>query len=350
MFLHKYFYKFLYLVACVYYFLSTNLWLSLMHILNPFKLNKNLHNEIVNNKSTLFLTLINNWKKPNHLVLIIGEDVILYNDITQIILWCMIAGISFVSIYDYKNRLSHVNLMSAIKSNQMFEEISALMKLQLGFSFDTVVSKNGKLHNSVVLDSGKMNRKTELTGINKYYAGDVDRILTIIEDGKTKNIATNRTNGKHLSNGINGSGTFDINHSKLNGHCHGNGIDPGHKEFDERLLDMMKSSNGKSSKTELNILSRKQCETDLMNSIIEISETTADISTALLEEKLYDKCPLPDPEVGIVLGNKLSSYGLLPWNIRLTEFFKFDNYRDISVNKFNSILMKYSKCEQRLGK
>uniref|UniRef100_A0A8D9F035 Uncharacterized protein n=1 Tax=Cacopsylla melanoneura TaxID=428564 RepID=A0A8D9F035_9HEMI len=90
---------------------------------------------------------------------------------------------------------------------------------------------------------------------------------TISEDCKTKNIA-GKANGKHLLNGINGSGTFDINYSKLNGHCNGNGIGPGHKEFDERFLDMMKSSNGKSTKTELNILSRKQCETDLMNSII----------------------------------------------------------------------------------
>lgn len=312
-----------------------------MFVLNPFKLNKSLHNEIVNNKSTLFLTLINNWKKPNHLVLIIGEDVILYNDITQIILWCMIAGVSFVSIYDYKNRLSQLQLMSAIKCNPMFEEIN---KLTFGFSFNSVVSKS-KLGESMVLDSSKVSKKSEFNGIHKYYADDMGRILTIIEDCKIKE--NNLKYKQSFKEGINGTTGLDINQNG-NGCCNGNRIKQ--NDFDKWFSQMLSTSENSSCNTKLNILSRQQCETDLLTSIKELSESKIDVNSVSLQEKLHEKCPLPDPEVAIVIGNKLCSYGMLPWNIRLTEFFQFNNYYDISISKFNSILKKFSKCEQRYGK
>ncbi|XP_008487125.1 dehydrodolichyl diphosphate synthase complex subunit nus1-like, partial [Diaphorina citri] len=134
--------------------------------------------------------------------------------------------------------------------------------------------------------------------------------------------------------------------------CIGNGITDGsnnkiHEKFDHPLTADLKWSN---YKTELNILSRKQCESDLLNSIVELGETNLSVSDTIMKERLQEKCPLPDPEVAIVIGRKLSSYGLLPWNIRLTEFFQFDNYYDISASKFKNILRKYSKCEQRYGK
>lgn len=347
MFIHRYFYKFLSLLAFCYYFLTSNIWTSLIYILNPLKLNKNLHNEIVNNKSTLFLTLINNWKKPNHLVLIIGEDVILYNDITQIILWCMIAGVSFVSVYDYKNRLSHYNLLSAIKNNPLFEEFN---KLTLGFSFNKLTS-NSKTQDTLILNTLKTS-KAEPNGIHKYYADDIVGILNIIEESKKKNTDQN-LNSKHLyTNGLNGDSNFRKEYSNGPPCCIGDGITDGsnnkiHEKFDHPLTADLKWSN---YKTELNILSRKQCESDLLNSIVELGETNLSVSDTIMKERLQEKCPLPDPEVAIVIGRKLSSYGLLPWNIRLTEFFQFDNYYDISASKFKNILRKYSKCEQRYGK
>lgn len=305
-------------------------------LINPFKFNKNLHNEIVNNKSTLFLTLINNWKKPNHLVLIIGEDVILYNDITQIILWCMIAGISFISIYDYKNRLSQLELLKALKNNPLFEEIN---KLSLGFSFNTLNSI-GKAQDTLVLNTPTKNGKVESNYINKYYADDDgSRILTITEDNKIHQNMKNRhliNNNDSLMKGSNREFIYSNGNRKLDASFENNNLKS------NLYLDL--------KKTELNILTREQCENDLLSSIIQLSKSENNINSSLINKKLSEKCPLPDPEVGILIGQKLSTYGLLPWNIRITEFFQFDNYYDISISKFRNILMKYSKCEQRYGK
>lgn len=343
MFILKYFYKCLSLLAFCYYFVTSNILSSLMCLLiNPFKISKNLHNDIVNNKSTLFLTLINNWKKPNHLVLIIGEDVILYNDITQIILWCMIAGISFVSIYDYKNRLSHLELLKALKNNPLFEELN---KLTLGFSFKKATSKVKAPHDTLVSNQNAQNGK--LNGIaNKYYGDDDShRILTIIEDKTQLNIRN-----KHLKNEINNN---DSPFKGSNGdtiYCYGNG------KFDASQQKAFEKMFSKSNlyldheKTELNILTRKQCEKDILDSLVQISKSKNDVSNSVIETELSERCPLTDPEVGIVIGKRLSTYGLLPWNIRLTEFFQFNNHYDINILKFRHILMKYSKCEQRFGK
>lgn len=312
-------------------------------LVNPLKFNKNLHNEIVNNKSTLFLTLINNWKKPNHLVLIIGEDVILYNDITQIILWCMIAGISFVSVYDYKNRLSHLELFKALKNNPMIEEIN---KLTLGFSFNKL-NNNSKAQN-IVGDTPIQNGNFKTKSIGKHYTDDIAHILRIIDKSKADGNmdVKNRHSYKY---GLNGNGCFVNSSSEQILFCN-------EKEKDTSLKKMFDEVFTKSElylreeQTQLNILSRKQCEKDLLNSIFQLSKSDSNISSTIIEQKLATQCPLPDPEVAIVIGRKLSSYGLLPWNIRLTEFFQFNNYYDISVSKFNNILKKFSKCEQRYGK
>lgn len=45
---------------------------------------------------------------------------------------------------------------------------------------------------------------------------------------------------------------------------------------------------------------------------------TEDINYDLIEEKL--SLPSPDPDLAIVTGRTFSTFGLLPWHIRLTEF------------------------------
>ena len=41
-------------------------------------------------------------KIPSHLVIIIGNESISYKDLANIIVWCIAAGISFLSFYDHK--------------------------------------------------------------------------------------------------------------------------------------------------------------------------------------------------------------------------------------------------------
>jgi dehydrodolichyl diphosphate syntase complex subunit NUS1 len=40
-------------------------------------------------------------KIPSHLVVIVGNETISYRDLANIAVWCIAAGISFISFYDY---------------------------------------------------------------------------------------------------------------------------------------------------------------------------------------------------------------------------------------------------------
>ncbi|KFB42549.1 AGAP000402-PA-like protein [Anopheles sinensis] len=59
---------------------------------------------------------------------------------------------------------------------------------------------------------------------------------------------------------------------------------------------------------------------------------------------------IPDPDLAIYFGNICSTYGLLPWQIRLTEFLPLERrLRDSNEQHFVNCLLKYAKCEQRIG-
>ncbi|XP_044739218.1 dehydrodolichyl diphosphate synthase complex subunit nus1 [Chrysoperla carnea] len=59
---------------------------------------------------------------------------------------------------------------------------------------------------------------------------------------------------------------------------------------------------------------------------------------------------LPEPDLGIVCGNILCLYGILPWHIRTTEFIQLETHVNIHIDTFLQILYKYAKSEQRYGK
>lgn len=42
---------------------------------------------------------------PSHLALIVGEDAITNQDFTNLVIWCLAAGISFLTVYDLKGKL-----------------------------------------------------------------------------------------------------------------------------------------------------------------------------------------------------------------------------------------------------
>lgn len=57
----------------------------------------------------------------------------------------------------------------------------------------------------------------------------------------------------------------------------------------------------------------------------------------------------PDPDAAIYFGKVCSTYGFLPWHIRLTEFFPIESQRTMTVYSFLGTLFKFAKCEQRFG-
>ncbi|KAG8040120.1 hypothetical protein G9C98_000690 [Cotesia typhae] len=74
---------------------------------------------------------------------------------------------------------------------------------------------------------------------------------------------------------------------------------------------------------------------------------TDDINYDLINEKL--SLPVPDPDLAIITGRTFSTFGLLPWHIRLTEFYNVPTHHNISPHKFIQILEEFAKCHQRFG-
>ncbi|XP_053678159.1 dehydrodolichyl diphosphate synthase complex subunit nus1 [Anopheles nili] len=79
--------------------------------------------------------------------------------------------------------------------------------------------------------------------------------------------------------------------------------------------------------------------------------TLSEVSIEFLDNRIQaSRNNLPDPDLAVYFGDICSTYGLLPWQIRLTEFMQLErSLRDCSELHFVNCLLKYAKCEQRLG-
>lgn len=76
----------------------------------------------------------------------------------------------------------------------------------------------------------------------------------------------------------------------------------------------------------------KQMEPDVFNDILKAT------------------CGIPDPELALKFGDVQMIMGFLPWQTRLTEFQPLRSHININYSTFLSSLIKYGKCQQRLGK
>ncbi|XP_016845748.1 dehydrodolichyl diphosphate synthase complex subunit nus1 [Nasonia vitripennis] len=75
-----------------------------------------------------------------------------------------------------------------------------------------------------------------------------------------------------------------------------------------------------------------------------------DVTSELLDEKLNFGMGVPDPDLAIVFGKTMCTYGFLPWQTRVTEFFTIPSHRDISYKDFVDTIIRFSECQQRYGK
>ncbi|CAH1173536.1 unnamed protein product [Phaedon cochleariae] len=94
---------------------------------------------------------------------------------------------------------------------------------------------------------------------------------------------------------------------------------------------------------------------DGKNSIVNLTKKLAvfknkDFSIENFSEMLLAQYEFPDPDVGLVCGQTIRLYDYPPWQMRITEFFKLGSIQGITFPKFLEVLVRYSKCEQRLGK
>jgi hypothetical protein len=73
-----------------------SVWISVRKKLDPLR-KKYLEDEhdLISRHVKLF------YKVPSHLVVILGNESISYRDLANIAVWCIAAGISFISFYDH---------------------------------------------------------------------------------------------------------------------------------------------------------------------------------------------------------------------------------------------------------
>ena len=76
----------------------------------------------------------------------------------------------------------------------------------------------------------------------------------------------------------------------------------------------------------------------------------ADIDVQLVGSRLRTNRGMPDPDMMVRFGRASSNMGFLPWQVRLTEIHDHPSHRHCGKRDFDSLLLKYSNCQQRFGK
>ncbi|XP_076249238.1 transport and golgi organization 14 [Calliopsis andreniformis] len=119
---------------------------------------------------------------------------------------------------------------------------------------------------------------------------------------------------------------------------------------------MQNGITGPKLKTRISLLSPLDGKEEIVTLTKQLAEAVVtgtikldEIDTDLLNEKLNSR-GIPDPDLGLIYGRVCSTYGVLPWQTRITEFFTLPVHFSLSVKDFGYLLEKYNKCEQRHGK
>lgn len=114
-------------------------------------------------------------------------------------------------------------------------------------------------------------------------------------------------------------------------------------------------TNGYKNTTKVHFLCYKDGKGNIVNLTKDIAQAVTlgvlkreEINSNLINEKLSYN--FPEPDLAIVFGNTFSTFGLLPWHIRLTAFFHLPTHHNIPPKSFINVLAKYGGCEQRYGK
>lgn len=112
--------------------------------------------------------------------------------------------------------------------------------------------------------------------------------------------------------------------------------------------------NGVRHSMSLNILDPRQSKFQMSEACKHIARSGESIGQLNINfiDKIVSESEqyVSDPELGLYFDDACCTFGLLPWQLRLTEFFNVKFHSTINVTHFLDALYSYSKCEQRFGK
>ncbi|XP_049872802.1 dehydrodolichyl diphosphate synthase complex subunit NUS1 [Pectinophora gossypiella] len=94
-----------------------------------------------------------------------------------------------------------------------------------------------------------------------------------------------------------------------------------------------------------------QCIQEIARGKIPCQRNSNEFTAQELDEALTLMYPpIPDPDLVLYTGPLCCTHGLLPWQIRLTEFIQLSVDHSINIENYIGALTIYSKCDQRFGK
>ncbi|KAJ8716543.1 hypothetical protein PYW07_003170 [Mythimna separata] len=94
-----------------------------------------------------------------------------------------------------------------------------------------------------------------------------------------------------------------------------------------------------------------QCIRQIAEDRVVCSRESAEYTAQEIDNILMLMYPsIPDPELVLYTGPLCCTRGLLPWQIRLTEFIQLSLDHSINIDNFIGALYRYNKCDQRFGK
>lgn len=121
-----------------------------------------------------------------------------------------------------------------------------------------------------------------------------------------------------------------------------NGTKNGVTSAQKLHLNIFSLSDGKGALVEL---TKSLCQSAVSGHM-----RASDINQDIIDEHLQAELDIPDPELALICGDVCSTYGFLPWQIRVTEFLQLQSHHNIQVQEFMLLLKRYGKCVQRFGK
>jgi len=112
--------------------------------------------------------------------------------------------------------------------------------------------------------------------------------------------------------------------------------------------------NGVRHSMSLNILDPRLSKfqmSEVCRHIAQNGESTNHLNTNYIDKIISESDQfVSDPDLGLYFDDVCCTFGLLPWQLRLTEFIRVKFHSTINVTHFIDALYSYSKCEQRFGK
>jgi len=71
---------------------------------------------------------------------------------------------------------------------------------------------------------------------------------------------------------------------------------------------------------EVNILTSKHSKLQLVNALRTVCSTEEEFSDTLVEFAINKTFPMVEPDLVVICGKSCTTFGLLPWHTRVTEF------------------------------